>query len=734
MFILICVVITIIEVMILKVLNKTFERKVYIGIFFCNLIMSIAVYVYAIGYSLNVFKAITYRITPNLVYFSCIVFVSAVCSAITCYFYKPCSRNKIKIFAENDKKDKLVLTMAIVVAAVLRITGFWWGNGVTFHPDEGNVVRSPISMSENNTLMSENTFYPAQTSAKIMSIIFKIYRIICSAINVEYSTVNFYYLGRIYIAILSTAIVICVFFIGNRLKKHAGTLACVLTALFPPFVHMAHCITGDTVIAFFGCLAMLLSLCYLNNNTSYRWLVGMSVTAAAAAMEKWNGAVICGLIAVVVIVKNCDRKKIYFDKIIKQGIFSIICVLVSIVIIAPNLVSRLPEVIENILYIQNGYEGSNSFLDNFYQYMMEFVSYAGIICLPLLIVGIYCVLKLVYQGGGKDICCLSVGLFSLIGMCIQNRALTRWGYMFYVCFIILIGIGMMYIIESHLQHKRIVRMGIGFITVLVLLNMLAGSFWLDVIYTHSDKDTRIVSEKWCLDNNIRVEECIYDNYTCWEPGGVTRHPVEWDKTGVSRNILDNENDIVIKCIGKKYAVDNPDRFPDSNGITKNLPIVAVFESAYNEDGFIFEFYHSYSNKIYTLKSIYDSISKSIDVLKNNVYIGDTINIYDISGFPSSEIFEIDRFEKTDLEDGMTQYSENISSITQGKYTIEFTDAKFSDGKVYFEDASGNMLTSVSLTDKSSYTVEFEKQYYNVICRIAADEADCFSSVTIKSQL
>ena len=202
--------------------NKLFAKCLIVSAL-ANLVMSIGAYSYYIGYSRQAFWAIGWGITRNGIYFSVISMISAV--LITVYFCtKNWDRGRTRSYRNNkefgsflmktDKVllDKLLLIIAVLVSLAVRLIGFWWGNGVTFHPDEGNMVREPMRMAQEGSLMSQAVFYPAQVSHKILSICFKGYEIICSIFDIEFSTVWCYYIGRIYIALLSAGIVVCIFF------------------------------------------------------------------------------------------------------------------------------------------------------------------------------------------------------------------------------------------------------------------------------------------------------------------------------------------------------------------------------------------------------------------------------------------------------------------------------------------------------------------------------------------
>ena len=723
--------------------NKLFAKCLIVSAL-ANLVMSIGAYSYYIGYSRQAFWAIGWGITRNGIYFSVISMISAV--LITVYFCtKNWDRGRTRSYRNNkefgsflmktDKVllDKLLLIIAVLVSLAVRLIGFWWGNGVTFHPDEGNMVREPMRMAQEGSLMSQAVFYPAQVSHKILSICFKGYEIICSIFDIEFSTVWCYYIGRIYIALLSAGIVVCIFFIGNYLKRHAGTVASCMAAVFPPFVQTAHCITGDTVTALLGCLAMLAAFAYLRGTKRLQWLFAMSFLAAAATLEKWNGMVICGLIAVVVIVNYCAEcemhiKRLRFLEIVKEGFFAIGSVLLSLVLISPNLLGLLPVIAESVNHVVGGYAGNNTFGDNVYEYCMEFLSHAGILCVPLLAVGLWAMRTC----RKKDLSVLSMGLLSMIGMCLQNRAFIRWGYSFYICFIIIIGLGITEFWTSrYMRQNTIAKAVFTAVIVLIGVNQIAETIFLDVIYTNSQRDTRLAAEEWCRQQGIQIEDCIYDDYTCWAPGGISRYPVEWNKIGIGRWASAEDNAVRILSLGRKYAVLNKTQYPQNfeyvEGGNKELSL----EPEIPQEGFLYDFYHAYSPKIYEGYSIFDSVKKSLAILQEKAWIGYNIEIYDISSFPASEVFARDDMDLSVTEDGKVVYTGWITNIPQGNYEILLSQPSASQSMFRLEDERGDRIEQMPLVNGKA-VMELDAQHYYVQCKVIFDEDNTFEQLTISA--
>ena len=97
-------------------------------------------------------------------------------------------------------------------------------------------------------------------------------------------------------------------------------------------------------------------------------MIAMSIVAAMATLDKYHGMILCTLIATVVCVKQI--KKGTYRNIILQGCVAIGAVLVTIVVIAPNLIINLSETIKSVLFfIQNdAYDEGATFISNLSAY------------------------------------------------------------------------------------------------------------------------------------------------------------------------------------------------------------------------------------------------------------------------------------------------------------------------------------------------------------------------------
>lgn len=680
--------------------KKNIKRNVsFIRMTILNFVLSLLCYSYYIGYSVNDLKAAFFKITPNTLYFTVMSIIIAVCTYIIIVCKEKVNYRSIFNISVEPKERRLLILIGIL-AFVIRIIGIDWGDGVTFHADEGNLVRPPIYMAENNTLLSDETLYPTQITSKVLSIIFKTWMLIGNVLKLKITDLSYVCIARTYIAILSVGVVISIFFIGNYLKKNAGIVAAALAAVFPPFVQAAHCVTGDTFVALCICLSILCAFRYMEENRELLWLSCMSLLAVFATLDKYHGMIVCGIIAIAICIKQIRRGS--YAKIISQGCYAIVVILFAAVMIVPNLFMNADEVIKSLLHLTNDYEEGATFLNNVYTYIVWFFSHAGILCVVPILVGTVCLIK----EKKVEANLLGIGFIEIFIICLQNRHYMRWGYPFYIVLLTLTGIGVIYLKEM-ICRKGLSKVLFYIGITLIGLNGLAGSVLVDTVYANSQLDTRSISEKWCLENGIKQEDCIYDRYTCWSPGGmVSRY--RWNfYMSIKESIEKENNDIFVNHLGRKWAVANlsgeDNGILDQNGVNK----VAYFESGCHMDDASYNNFSRISVKIFEPYSIFWCFDKSFNIMQGNILHGNNIAIYDISMLPAYEVFSyIDYDSKEDV------YWSKMDSISSGKYVVEINGQEINQGTMILEDENGETI-SICRIEKGFAQFSLKEQYYHV---------------------
>lgn len=556
-------------------------------------------------------------------------------------------------------------------------------------------------MAQECTFLSDELEAPSQVTSRVLSVVFKLVMVIGNAINTETGGLVYVVIARSYMAVLSAGVVACVFFIGNRLKKHAGTVAAAITAFFPPFIHAAHYAENDTFVALCICIGILCGFHYLEEDQDYKWLSLMSLVTVLATFDKWHGIVMCALIAIVVCVKQFRCKT--YKEILLQGFFSVSVVVISAVVLFPNLIVNYSGVMQTLMHLTNDYAGDQnaSFVQNIYAYVVWFFSHMGIMSLIFLVAGILCAIREIQT----ESILLLIGLVEIFGICIQDRHYIRWGYPFYVVLIIMVGVGISYAYEkSTRKHKKLL---FSFGITLIGLNLLAGTTLLDIMFVNSQLDTRVVAENWCLDRDISQFDCIYDDYTCWSLGGiVTRYPWRYGRS-VNETLQITDNHITVNHVGRSYAVVLPEESKSQKIGQGGGKEVSFFKAdcVFNDNSF--GDFGNIPHKIFEPSRIWFCVDKSIGILTGKKLFGHDIAIYDISRIPSYE-----NCQYVDYDSAADAYWGRVDKIPKGELNVVVCGENINGGHVYIEDENGITATSFDFINGQA-TISLERDYYLV---------------------
>lgn len=524
-----------------------------------------------------------------------------------------------------SKVDTVFLFLSLILGFIVRIVGYNWGADAIFHPDESKIVYPPVSMALKNFYISNDFYYPSQVSHQLLAFLYKISSII-GGISLDWNhMLIFHYMGRIYMAVISTLIILCIYHIGNRFYPHAGTIASFFVALFPPFVQAAHCITGDNFVALCACLSMLCAMNYYeesNSRKEYLWLLLLALLGALATMEKYHGIMICGLLAIIVITKTlmntASSYKARFFLIFKQGIWSFVLWVFFLELTAPTFIFNLSNIWNELHHLTGDYGTSTTFGENLLMYTSWFFSHAGLLISLFIIVGILAIIHT--KTRVYSVLCL--GIINLFGICLQGRAYIRWAYPFYLCLLILVGVGIAY--ATHLLRTfKTMRYIFYLFAGISILNFASGTFLVDAMYSNSEQDNRVISKKWCEGRGITATDCIYDRYTCWRYGGWQSQPEEYNY--VKDSIIEVDGVLYCTVPGKKYAISLGEA-----SVLGSDRLLASFKPDFVEDGARFGNWSDFSEKIIDVYSIYYCTDLAKRIISGDATIGrGTIYIYDI---------------------------------------------------------------------------------------------------------
>jgi 4-amino-4-deoxy-L-arabinose transferase-like glycosyltransferase len=195
--------------------------------------------------------------------------------------------------ASDMKQSTATLVAIVVVAAVLR---FWsLGAGIPFAigDDEPQVMNRSLAMVKTGDFNPRFYDYPGLYLYVQCGVI--VTRFLAGATAGEFRSLDqahspdFYLWGRAVTALLGTATVVLVFFIGTRWGTRHGLLAASLMAVMPLHVRESHFVLTDVPVTFFVTLTFLMAL-RAHEHPRAMALFWAGAAAGLAAATKYPGA------------------------------------------------------------------------------------------------------------------------------------------------------------------------------------------------------------------------------------------------------------------------------------------------------------------------------------------------------------------------------------------------------------------------------------------------------------
>ena len=205
--------------------------------------------------------------------------------------------------ASDMRRSTATLAAILVVAAVLRFWSLSAGIPYAIGDDEPQVMNRAVGMVRSGDFNPRFFDYPGLYLYVQAGVV--VARFLAGATAGEWAsldqahTPDFYLWGRAVTALLGTATVALVFFIGMRWGTRHALLAAGLLAVMPLHVRESHFVLTDVPVTFFVTLAMLLSLRAHEHPraSAYLW-AGAAVGLAAATKYTGGVALLLPLIAV----------------------------------------------------------------------------------------------------------------------------------------------------------------------------------------------------------------------------------------------------------------------------------------------------------------------------------------------------------------------------------------------------------------------------------------------------
>lgn len=406
------------------------------------------------------------------------------------------------------KKELWLLALLVLIGGLLRIIGYNWGVTSIFQPDESNLVRPVLMMAMDKWPYYDYFGYPNMFVSRLAWLCIIVYGELTGT-AVSITMIEGYFIFRIIVALFSTATIVVVYLIGNYIDEHLGLLAAALTAFFPEYVCLAKQVSGDSTALFFLTCLLLVSLLYQERKTCFP-IFCMSMFAAMATAEKWHGAVGCFYIAAVIIAGSREIRTF-----LKHGVCAFLSYVGVLCLIAPSLFWNLKGAVGGVLYMYQFDKEDKVYTwgELFTGRIADFLAYAGILTLALLLVGI----GALWKTRNRSHMVLLLGILKLLAVSFLNRGFPRWALEFYLTLLVLIAMGM----REVLYHKSKTVVWAGRVAAeLTVCSFLAGAVLNTVTASESIRDTRLLQDAYCDANGITKENSMYEYYTGFRPGGI----------------------------------------------------------------------------------------------------------------------------------------------------------------------------------------------------------------------
>ena len=570
-------------------------------------------------------------------------------------------------------KHVLMLMLIIICSSIFIFTGADWGLPTLLHPDENTIVNPAIKMLQNRSFEPDVFYRPDHLLIQINMLI---YRVLVFLYGVTIENINdigievFYLTARVVTGVFAVGSIIAGYLIGKKYSNFVGLVSAFLFGFFPLYIRHSHFATPDIPTVFFMLLFIYAALVYMQK-PSFKNHTLMALVTAAFITIKYPGAILCGMIAISVIVSSIVEKR--YVRIFKHGISAIFLVLAFIFLISPVLLLKFDNVRQAFINeARSTHLGADGFgvSGNMLFYIDNYLAASGIILLIFFFFGCYALLS------RKQSITKNIPLFySLIfWICLSCLSLhwERWGLPMYVSPLLIsaIGIGKVYeIIKTNKRfskrQKRCLRIFAAVLCVSVL-NLITSS--CANLLTFLLPDTLVVSQAYCEENGISESNSVFEGYTTLKLNGPATIMNAFEKMGDDVYYLRNnriENIIVSSNMYDRFKGE-PTRYTEQvsfyNSLDDNYIETKRFSGV------------SRSSSRIEIANIYDNISYIIRA-QNHGTLGSTLIFYKTTPqnyvpytFSSTVYFDdenksYDRYYMT----GLSRQEEN-GIWTQGKET------------------------------------------------------------------
>lgn len=350
-----------------------------------------------------------------------------------------------------------------LAAFLMRMICCFWGSPLQLHPDEQVPVDYAMELLARHSYEVSTYNRPDHFEIKCDAVIFTAYSLLRYH-AMPYRIVNehrmeFYVLARMYTALFGTALIpLSALFTGFLLKEQKKSLirsaqlaVSAFVAFSAIFVQHSAYATPDIVLTFFVILFAYFQAKYLENGAK-KDLILCAVITGIGITIKYPAALLCIAIAASVIIRALviEKKPLL---IIRYGFLSAALVLLSVFVLAPNLITNPEEVYVHLVEESGGSNLGASglgFTGNFLFYGRTMLEDAGLIVLFFVIAGLLFLLK---HRNRKQIAMVS-GLLWWVCMSALSLHWVRWGIPIYPFYYILAATGIAACLDACRTYRK----------------------------------------------------------------------------------------------------------------------------------------------------------------------------------------------------------------------------------------------------------------------------------------
>lgn len=497
----------------------------------------------------------------------------------------------------KETKSRRILWILMLVTALgglLRIIYCFRGYPYQLHPDEHTIVNNAIDMLSRHSWEAYVYNRPDQFEIKCNAFLFNIFSWLHYHVpayeGFELNSGIFYVIARLYTTMFGIAMIPLMYLtVGKILKKDCISkqkvqlFAATMIAFSPLFIEHSAYATPDIVLTFFILFTAYISAEYLE--TGKRWTIYViALITGICVTIKYPAAIVCSYIAFIVIYK-CIKDKKGFKEIFILGMSSILIILATIFVIAPNLYTDFGNVVSTFITEARpnhiGQDGLG-FFGNMRFYFKTILESMGILSGPLFLAGCGFLIK------NRKASHFPLLISGIYWVCLSVLSLfwVRWGVPMFLTYIILVSIGLVWIwdlLQKQDKGRYLVTIPVVLMALLITNNLVTG---IKITKWSTVKDARIVAMDYCEENGVTAENSIYEGYTPLAPDagpGAQFIAFQLEEDGIKpQERYAAKKYLVISSSFKKRYLNEANHYPEITAvyqeIDKQYPLIYSIDS------------------------------------------------------------------------------------------------------------------------------------------------------------